>query len=63
MISRLKLELFLKGVNQVEVARRAGVNLAYINRIVNGKQVASAKAIEAFKEVGIDEEVISANAN
>lgn len=63
MINGLKLELFLRGIKQAEIARRAGVNPAYVNRIVNGKQVASIKVKEALKEVGIDEEVIIANVN
>jgi len=55
MLSQLKLELFLKEIPQVEIARAAQVNRAYVNRIVLGKQKASQKVAQAFKEVaGID---------
>ena len=51
MLTQLKLQLILKDVKQADIARAAGVNRAYINRIVLNKQKPSARAIKAFKEV------------
>lgn len=51
MISELKLQLFLRGIRQTEIARAAGVGKSFVNRIVNGKQKASAKVAKAFREV------------
>lgn len=54
MLTPLKLELILKGVRQVDIARAAGVGKAYINRVVNGRQRCSAKVIRALREFGIE---------
>lgn len=54
-LTRAKIELFLRGVKQTEIAKRAGVDFAYVNRCVNGKQKPSKKIIQATKELtGLD---------
>lgn len=53
----LKLELFIKGVQQINVAREAGVTKGYVCRIVNGHQPCSEKVAKAFKKFGIEIEV------
>ena len=56
ILTKTKLEMFLRGISQTEVARRAGFSKSYINRIVNEKQKPSAKAREALKSFGIQVE-------
>ena len=55
-ISPLRLELFLKGVKQIDIARKAGVDPAFICRIVAGKQKPSEKVINVFRRMGLDVE-------
>ena len=58
MISRIKMELFIKEISQSDIARAANVHRAYINRIVNGHQKPSKKVIKAFQEIaGIELDV------
>lgn len=53
--TRVKLELFLRGISQTQVAEKAGVDIAFVNRCVNGKQRPSKKVTSAMKELtGLD---------
>jgi cyanate lyase len=53
----LRLQLFLAGVSQTEIAQKAGVSVAFINQVVWGKEKASVKAKKAFVETtGLKEE-------
>ncbi len=45
----LKLELFLRGIKQIDIAKKANVDPAYINRCVNGKQKPSERIAEAIR--------------
>jgi transcriptional regulator with XRE-family HTH domain len=54
MFNQIKLQLLLKGVKQVDIARKAGVNRSYISLVVNGKEKPSKKVREAFKHFGIE---------
>ena len=51
MITPLKLQLILKDISQAEIARAAGVQRAYVNRVVLGRQKPSKRVVEAFKQV------------
>ncbi|MCL5075115.1 MAG: helix-turn-helix transcriptional regulator [Chloroflexi bacterium] len=48
MMPPLKWRLLVAEIRQVDIARAAGVSKSYVNRIVNGKQKASAKVAKAF---------------
>lgn len=42
-----------KDVRQIDIARLAGVDRAYVNRIVHGQQPASRKVIQALKKFNL----------
>lgn len=50
-LTPLKLQLILKDVSQAEIARAAGVDRAYVNRVVLGKQPCSERVARALKEI------------
>lgn len=53
--SRLRIELFLRGIKLIDIAEKANVDPAFISRIVGGQQKASSKVAEAIKELtGLD---------
>ncbi len=54
MSTNLKIELILKGIKQVHIAERAGVDNAFVCRVVNGRQKPSLRIIEAFNYYGIE---------
>lgn len=49
--TRVKLQLLLLGVKQIEIASQAKVRTPYINRVINGKQKPSRKVVEAICEI------------
>lgn len=50
MRSRLQLETFLRGVKNRDVAHRAGVDPAFVSRVLAGKQRPSARIVRALAE-------------
>lgn len=56
MLTDLKLQLFIRGITQTQVAQRAQVNLSFVSRIINGKGKCSPRVAEALRHFGIPEE-------
>jgi plasmid maintenance system antidote protein VapI len=53
MRTPLRIELFVRGINLAKIARRAGVDPAFVSRVVAGKQKCSTKLAKALSEFGI----------
>lgn len=51
---RIKLALFLAGINQVAIAKTAGVHKSFITNILRGRKRPSQKVKKAFQKYGID---------
>lgn len=51
MASKLRLELFIRGITATTVAKEAGVSVSYAARCINGKVKPSQKIVQALTVV------------
>lgn len=57
MVSKLRLELFIRGITATAVAKEAEVSISFAARCINGKVKPSPKVIKALAKVtGLPEE-------
>ena len=57
--TKLKMQLFILGITQAEIARRANVSISYINRVINGEQKPSKRIEEIITDVsGIPADIL-----
>lgn len=56
MRTRLRWELFAREISLADIARRAGVDQAFVSRVVAGKQKCSPKLAQALREFGVQVE-------
>lgn len=53
MANPIKLELLVRGIKQVDVARKAGVSKSYIGNVIAGRDKPSERVRQAFLHFGI----------
>lgn len=53
-IEKIKLEMFLQGISQKDIARTANVDPSFIANVLCGRYAPSPKVIAAFKQHDID---------
>ncbi len=54
MVNSIKLQLLVRGVKQIDIARKAGVSKAFICNIIAGREKPTPKVKQAFKYFGIE---------
>lgn len=54
MVNAIKLELLLRGVRQVDIARKAGLHKSYIGNVIAGRDKPSKRVRQAFRDFGIE---------
>lgn len=64
MASKLRLELFIRGITATDVAKKAGVSVSFAARCINGKVKPSVKITKALANItGLPEKHFKGDSN